>query len=118
MSTVKVKVTNNAPGLQGIRHAGGVSYLRPGASRVLDFDEATGRRAERLSFLALEPVEQQDEQTTPPPPNAAAATALLAELDQDGLHFQTFKKRAGEILGPDDLPDTKDEIIAALKALG
>jgi hypothetical protein len=133
--TVKVKVTNHAPGLQGIRHAGGVSYLRPGASGTFAFDEATGRRTERLPFLALEAVDQDEpeplaepgdqdggEPQLPPGPvvqsEPSAAAALLAELEAEGLHFQTFKKRAGEILGPDALPDTKDEIVAALKAHG
>ncbi|MEP9376200.1 hypothetical protein ABLE91_05765 [Aquabacter sp. CN5-332] len=123
-------VTNKAPGLQGVHTSTGVVYLKPGQTRDLTFGEGQEKRARRLPFLtfggapkaAAEPREPKHVESVAggegveltEAEKAKAAADLLEQADK--LHFQTWKKAAGELLGPDNLPDTKDEILAALKA--
>lgn len=114
-------VTNNAPGLQGVHTESGVVYLKPRQTSRLSFSEGQEARARRLPFLSFAGT---PENASPPAggegrelTDAEKITAAAELINQaDKVHFQTWKKAVGELLGPDNLPDTKDEILATLKA--
>lgn len=136
---MKTSITNKSDAPQGVYTARGISYIAPGATQEFDLDSDQLKRLRRLSFLSFG---KRQLHTAEAPDGtegefAAAsgssdgedgaegsdggepsdAQSLLDDLE-GGMHFMTFKKRAGEILGPANLPDTKDEIIEALKAKG
>ncbi len=119
-----LSIKNTQPGPRGFNSVAGPILLEPGQSvdakvyaREREPIEATGwfelegdyEPSPGESAHALEGSQGASSDA------AQAAADLLARVDD--LHFKTFEAEAKKLLG-DGTPSTKDEIIAALTALG
>ena len=103
-----MKVTNNSPALQGVHSVSGVVYIKPGASRDVDFSDQGLKQAKRLPFLAIGAQKAKTEESV-----AKDSASTLDVLGMAGDNFMSFKSAAKKVLG-DATPDKKDDIVAAL----
>ena len=114
-----MKVTNISPGPRGLNSTSGLVMLEKNETREVEISSAELKVSKATGWFAFdgkEPEEKRSQEANDQASAEAKKAAAKALLDQaDDLHFQTFRKQAGDILGADSLPDKKDEIIAALE---
>ena len=88
-----MKVTNNAPGLQGVRTKKGVVYLKPGQTRDLEFDKDGLKRLRKLGFFTFgeqveaEEPEEEEVEAEEDDSEELDLDALKAEADELGIKY-------------------------------
>lgn len=113
-----MKVTNISPGPRGINTTSGPVLIDKGETREVDISAAEFSVSKATGWFGFDGTEPEEKRSSAADGGAsadakkAAAANLLKQADD--LHFQTFRKQAGDILGS-DAPDTKADIVAALE---